>query len=611
MSDQIKVIGSETSIGKLLNSTYETKYPFKEVGPNGQVIFGKIEKLYRSIESFEVRDEDVFVLAFPKTGSRWTQEMVWLILNNLDYKRAQEIMLPDRSPFFERETIFDDVPEDKTIKGLSTMKSPRCFKSHLQWTLLPKAIRSGTKQPKIIVVLREPEDTCTSSYYQAKTIEGFVGTWEDYCTLFLAGKVLFGPYWSHVLGYWEQRHRPNILIIKFNKMKRNLPETVREVAVFLEKSLSDDQVNDLCNHLTFDNLKKSHGFNMNSFIKTPVNPFVRKGQIGDYKNAMSAEYFTIKFKLRFKIMSDQITVIESDSYIGKLLNSTYKTYGPFKEVGPNGQVIFGKVKELYNSIQNFEVRDDDVFVLAFPKTGSRWMQEMVWLILNNLDFNKAQELFLFERSQLLELEVIYDKTSEKRTIQGLSNIKSPRCLKSHLQWSLLPKAIRTDTKRPKIIVVLREPEDTCTSSYHQAKIVEGFVGTWEDYCTLFLAGKVLYGPYWNHVLGYWEQKHRSNILFVKFNKMKNNLPETVREVAGFLGKQLSDDQVNNLCKHLTFDNLKKNKGFNMEHIIKTGVNPFIRKGQIGDYKNIMSAEEIEKFRIQREQFLEGTDLSFD
>ena len=34
-------------------------------------------------------------------GTTWTQEMVWCIMNNLDYKLAKENILEKRVPFFE------------------------------------------------------------------------------------------------------------------------------------------------------------------------------------------------------------------------------------------------------------------------------------------------------------------------------------------------------------------------------------------------------------------------------------------------------------------------------------------------------------------------------
>ncbi|KAF5271011.1 hypothetical protein FQR65_LT05361 [Abscondita terminalis] len=309
-------------------------------------------------------------------------------------------------------------------------------------------------------------------------------------------------------------------------------------------------------------------------------------------------------------MSGEMQVIESDSPVGKLF---YRSYlgEKYAEFGPGKQVIVKPFTEFYDRIANFEIRDEDVFILAYPKTGSRWTQEMVWLILNGLDYTRALDEPQHDRSPLLEIEAIYPAVPENRTLKAFDKAKNPRCYKSHLQWSLLPKDITSGVKQPKIIVVLRGPEDVCTSNYYQAKVTDDFQGNWDDFCTLFLAGKIFWGPYWNHVLGLWEQRHRSNFLFIKYNKMKTDLSGTVQQVATFLGKRLSSDQIKDLCEHLSFNNLKKSKGFNMDKLVKGDINPFIRKGNIGDHKNVMSDEVIEEFRKQKEMYLSGTDLSFE
>ncbi|KAF5307977.1 hypothetical protein FQR65_LT06545 [Abscondita terminalis] len=311
-------------------------------------------------------------------------------------------------------------------------------------------------------------------------------------------------------------------------------------------------------------------------------------------------------------MSVDIKIIGNDSSLGQIFNDSYLTKRQhYVEVGPDKVVLPGKYEEFYDCIDNFEVRDDDVFICAFPKTGSRWTQELVWLILNNLDFENARDVQLGIRSPLLELELIFDDTREAAKIQQLANYSNPRCIRSHLQWSLLPKAVASGTKQPKIIVVLREPEDTCTSYFHQAKVMEGFRGTWDDFCHLFIEGKVLFGPYFAHVLSFWEQRHRSNVMFVKYNKMKADLRGTIEEVASFLGKSLTKSNVEDLFNHLSFDNLKKSQGFNMEKFVKGDVNPFLRTGKIGDYKNAMSDEVIKVLKKQREHYLAKTSLTFD
>lgn len=53
------------------------------------------------VKNMEVYEDDVWVVTFPKCGTTWTQEMVWLVNNNLNYEKALELNLNDRFPFLE------------------------------------------------------------------------------------------------------------------------------------------------------------------------------------------------------------------------------------------------------------------------------------------------------------------------------------------------------------------------------------------------------------------------------------------------------------------------------------------------------------------------------
>lgn len=41
------------------------------------------------------------VILYTFSGTTWTQELVWLVANNLDFENAKSIPLTDRFPFFE------------------------------------------------------------------------------------------------------------------------------------------------------------------------------------------------------------------------------------------------------------------------------------------------------------------------------------------------------------------------------------------------------------------------------------------------------------------------------------------------------------------------------
>lgn len=53
-------------------------------------------------------------------------------------------------------------------------------------------------------------------------------------------------------------------------------------------------------------------------------------------------------------------------------------------------------------IRNLPVYEDDVWIVTFPKAGTTWTQEMVWLIDHDLDYNTASSVNLTERSVFLE-----------------------------------------------------------------------------------------------------------------------------------------------------------------------------------------------------------------
>lgn len=79
---------------------------FVRVGPENFVLFAAYKDYADTIYNFEARSNDVFVCTHPRSGTTWTQEIVWLICNDLDYKTAFDLMLNKRFPYLEyRESI--------------------------------------------------------------------------------------------------------------------------------------------------------------------------------------------------------------------------------------------------------------------------------------------------------------------------------------------------------------------------------------------------------------------------------------------------------------------------------------------------------------------------
>uniref|UniRef100_A0A1L8E4H8 Putative sulfotransferase n=1 Tax=Nyssomyia neivai TaxID=330878 RepID=A0A1L8E4H8_9DIPT len=255
-------------------------------------------------------------------------------------------------------------------------------------------------------------------------------------------------------------------------------------------------------------------------------------------------------------------------------------------------------KDIAKSIENLEVRPDDVWVVSFPKCGTNWTMEMVWQICHGIDFEEPQKVYQEKRFPFLESWGLSDN------LKHIENMSSPRTIMSHLPAHLIPRQIWT--VRPKIIYVTRNVKDAAVSFYHHYRNFQRSDCTFETFMEAYMQDKILFGPYHAHVVDFWRMRHEMNILFLTYEDMKRDHPSVIEETAKFLGKSLSKDQICSLTDYLSFSKFSENSSVNKQHIFKHIDNVlgsskpdenynFIRKGKIGGFKEEMTTELIQKF----------------
>lgn len=74
---------------------------FVQVGPEKWFLPAKYAHCAEDIYKFKVRPDDVFICTHPRSGTTWTQEMIWLICNDFDYGTASRLKLNKRFPYLE------------------------------------------------------------------------------------------------------------------------------------------------------------------------------------------------------------------------------------------------------------------------------------------------------------------------------------------------------------------------------------------------------------------------------------------------------------------------------------------------------------------------------
>ncbi|TRY67470.1 hypothetical protein TCAL_13577 [Tigriopus californicus] len=252
------------------------------------------------IYNFEIRSDDVFVVTFPKSGTTWAQEMIWQITHHCDFEGGK-VNLGARSPFLELPMLIPDhklmpmVPKEKLLQAkrilelARSMPSPRVIKSHLPICFQPPNLLNRCK---VVYLARTPKDCCVSYYHheQLVPIHGYEGDFKSYASWFKRGQLLYGDYWFHLSEAVSRQGHPNLKIIWYEQMKKDLPGVLQETCTWLEQPLSDWSLKELVQHLSFDRFKSNSAVN-NAALTNPKTGqcFIRRGKIGDWKNHFDTE----------------------------------------------------------------------------------------------------------------------------------------------------------------------------------------------------------------------------------------------------------------------------------------------------------------------------------
>ena len=279
-----------------------------------------------------------------------------------------------------------------------------------------------------------------------------------------------------------------------------------------------------------------------------------------------------------------------------------------------GKIISGiRVPHFYDlesveKLKNMKMRPDDIWVVSYPKCGTHWTMQIVRLILNR---GKDDGKNIMETVLWIEA---FNKDSPYNSQINLDELPSPRAFKSHFSYEMMPCGLPSTTPG-RYIYLSRNPKDVVVSYYHHDR---GFqfnpILEWSQYFEVFMQGKVHFGDYFDNILGWWAHKDDDNVLFLKYEDMKKDLPTTVARIAKFIGQDISQELVDEIAHRATFANMKKDSYANCKWVDderRPDEADFIRKGAVGDWKNYFTPEQEARLDAVYEKRMKGTGLDFD
>ncbi|XP_043577837.1 sulfotransferase 4A1-like [Bombus pyrosoma] len=305
----------------------------------------------------------------------------------------------------------------------------------------------------------------------------------------------------------------------------------------------------------------------------------------------------------------------------------------FVLVGPKKWFFPYKYTTEGKGFYNFKARPDDTWVLSYPRSGTTWTQELIWLLSNDLDFNRARTEFLTERFPFFEFsmfnhsevtrELIKMNEGDKNKVEFCKKIAEPgyevlaklpskRFIKSHFPFSLLPNILDSGCK---IVYVARNPKDVAVSWYYLNIGIktQGYIGDFPTFWNYFQNNLTYWGPYWEHLKEAWANRNHPNVLFMFYEDMQHDFSKAIKKVAKFLGKTYTEEQLKEVADYLNVKNFRNNQMVNLSELNECGIitkGIFVRKGKSGGWQDIFTEELNAKADKWIEENLRGTDLIF-
>jgi aryl sulfotransferase len=253
-------------------------------------------------DDFPLRDSDIVVATWAKCGTAWTQQIVAQLI----FQGRENIPLTEVSPWLD----FVLPPLDEMLARLNAQAHRRFIKTHLPLDALTLSPRA-----KYLYVARDGRDVVWSMYNHHVSfadefyplINGAARRGPDPGPIFepTTRSVVeyfrewlerdgypWWPFWEHVRSWWSARDLPNIMLVHFSQLKRDLPGQIRRIAGFLEIPIDENLWPIIVEHCGFEYMKAHAQYAApfsGALWRGGAGTFINRGTNGRWRGLLSAD----------------------------------------------------------------------------------------------------------------------------------------------------------------------------------------------------------------------------------------------------------------------------------------------------------------------------------
>lgn len=248
---------------------------------------------------FVFRDDDIVVATYAKSGTTWMQQIIGQLLFDGD----PEIAVAEMSPWLDLRVP----PKQEKLPLVQAQTHRRFLKTHLPVDALvysPKAkyLYIGRDGRDVVWSFYNHHANANRAWYQAlNDTPGRVGPpiepppadilqyWQEW----LEGDGYpFWPLWENVRSWWRIRHLPNLMLLHFEDLKRDMPAEIRRIAAFLDIPIKPSRWDAIVEHCSFDWMKKHATRSVpvgGAFWDAGAEVFIHRGVNGRWRELLTPE----------------------------------------------------------------------------------------------------------------------------------------------------------------------------------------------------------------------------------------------------------------------------------------------------------------------------------
>ena len=245
------------------------------------------------------RDDDIIIATYAKSGTTWVQQIVSQLLFN----GAEGLAVAEMSPWMDLRVP----PKEVKLPLVEAQEHRRFLKTHL-----PIDALVFSPQAKYIYIDRDGRDVVWSMYnhhlrandlwYEAlNETPGLVGPpierppdsvvqyYEDWLE---KDGYPWWSFWENIGSWWPTRELPNVYMLHFANLKRDMPGEIRKIARFLDIPIDESQWDAIVEHCTFGYMKANATASVplgGAFWDGGAQTFIHKGVNGRWRDTLSDE----------------------------------------------------------------------------------------------------------------------------------------------------------------------------------------------------------------------------------------------------------------------------------------------------------------------------------